>query len=308
MAHRRWRIAGAWTVRLVELAAGTWVASVLVVGLTLAPWPVVVLVAAAFLASFTLVTRALRLDRVTRALVERLAGLDGPQWQHNVVFAVWIAWCAVLPAVRGALRVGLLWLVVQALGAIGLASRLEGLWPTVVATVVMFGGANVVGWLRRMALALLVRGRRAQLSWAAAELPLTAVALGGGVLLLPGVELGGGLGLGAQLLAVGVLAWAIASVRLEFAVPFLVLASTFAVNWLKAWLVGLLGVLLTVPLRIDGLLSHVVLALLITALAWPAVRVRRRAEARREAMAAMERHQQMTMGMHHAEQSMFGIR
>jgi hypothetical protein len=74
------------------------------------------------------------------------------------------------------------------------------------------------------------------------------------------------------------------------------------------WLVGLLGGWLTVPLRIDGLLSHVVLGLLITALAWPAVRARRRGEARREAMAAMERHQQMTMGMHHAEQSMFGIR
>ena len=106
-------------------------------------------------------------------------------------------------AVHGALRVGLLWAVVQALGAIGLSSRLEGYWPTIAAAVVLFAGAGLVRFLRLVAMALLMRSRRSQLSWSVAELPLTAPALGGGVLLLPGVELAAGLGV--QLLAVGVL-------------------------------------------------------------------------------------------------------
>lgn len=303
MARRTWagrrRAAGRWLVRLVELVLGVWIASVLVAGLTLALWPDVVLVATAFLALLTLATRALgALEPVDRAVGEWIAerGLDAPsEWRYCLMLALWWVCHLAVLAVHGALRVGLLWLVVRTFGAIGLSSRLEGIWPSVTATVVLVAGAALVRWLRLLALASLVPRRRAQLSWSAAELPLTAVALGGGVLLLPGVELGAELGLGAQLLALGVLAVVVTSVRLEFTVPFLVLASTLVVNGVKLWLVGLLGAWMTVTLRIDGLLSLAALALLVTALGWPAVRVRRARAARQRALAAMEDQQAMDM-------------
>lgn len=292
---RRRRAAGWWLVRLAEVALGTWVASVLVAGLTLAPWPEVVLAATAYHALLTLARRALAvLDAVDRALAERALDVwsDSSEWLYVTIAG---AWWVVRLAVHGAVRVGLLWAVVQALGATGLSSRLEGFWPAVAATVVLVAGAGVVRFLRLVATALLMRSRRSRLSWSVAELPLTALALGGGVLLLPGVELAAGIGV--QLLVVAVLAKAITSVRLEFSVPFLVLASTFAVNVLKLWLVGLLGGWMTVPLRIDGLVSLAVLALLVTALAWPAVRARRASAARQQASVAMAQHQQM-MEMH----------
>jgi hypothetical protein len=315
MVRGRWsgrrRALGRWTVRLVEVVSGVWVASVLVSGLTLPLWPDAVLVAAAFLAALTLVEWALRplkraLWTFTGWIDER--GLDGREWQFHLMGAVSIVWWLAGLAAAGALRVAVLWLVIQAFGAVGLSSRLEGFWPSVTATVVLSAGAGVVGWLRSLALAALVRRRRGRLSWASAEFPLTAVALGVGVLLLPGVELPGGPGPGTQLLALGVLAMAVTVVRLEVTVSFLVLLSTFAVNGLKLWLVGMVGAWLTVPLRIDGLLSYGALALLVTALSWPAVRVRRRRQAQREALAAMEQHQGMMHAMHTAQQSMWGIR
>ncbi|GAA1180923.1 hypothetical protein [Pseudonocardia alaniniphila] len=292
---RRQRAAGWWLVRLVEVAIGMWVTSVLVAGLTLAPWPEVVLAATAYQALLTLARRALAvLDGVDRALAERALDVwsDSSEWLYISMAGTW--WVFRL-AVHGALRVGLLWAVVQALGTIGLSSRLEGFWPTIAAAVVLFAGAGLVRFLRLVAMALLMRSRRSQLSWSVAELPLTALALGGGVLLLPGVELAAGLSV--QLLTVGVLATAITSVRLELSVPFLVLPSTFATNALKLWLVGLLSGWMTVPLRIDGLLSLTALALLVTALAWPAVRARRARQARQQALDAMTQHQQM-MEMH----------
>ncbi len=288
---RRRRAAGWWLVRLAEVAIGTWVASVLVAGLTLAPWPEVVLAATAYQALISLTGRALAvLGRVDRALAERAldAWSDSSEWLYITLGGAWWVFRLV---VLGAVRVGLLWAVVEALGAIGLSSRLEGFWPAISAAVVLFAGAGVVRFLRLVAMALLMRSRRSQLSWSVAELPLTALALGGGVLLLPGVELAAGLGV--QLLVVAVLATAITSVRLELGVPFLVLVSTFAINALKLWLVGLLGGWMTVPLRIDGLLSLAVLALLVTALAWPAVRARRARAARQQALDAMAQHQQM---------------
>jgi hypothetical protein len=290
-AWPRRRAAGWWLVRLVEVAIGMWVASVLVAGLTLAPWPEVVLAATAYQALLTLARRALVvLDGVDRALAERALDVwsDSSEWLQ--VSMAW-AWWVFRLAVHGALRVGLLWAVVQALGAIGLSSRLEGFWPTIAAAVILFAGAGLVRFLRLVAMALVMPSRRSQLSWSVAELPLTALALGVGVLLLPGVELAGGLGV--QLLVVAVLAKAITSVRLELGVPFLVLASTFAINALKLWLVGLLGGWMTVPLRIDGLLSLAALALLVTALAWPAVWARRARQARQETLDAMTQHQQM---------------
>lgn len=299
-AWPRWlRAAGWWLVRLVEVAIGMWVASVLVAGLALARWPDVALAATAYLALLTLVNRALRvLDPLNEALAEWIGehALDAwSGWRYGSwVAAWWVCHLAVL-TVQGALRVGLLWLVVRACAALGLAGRLDGFWPIATAAVVLFAGAGLVRFLRLVTTAVIVRRRRARLSWAAAELPLTALALGGGVLLLPGVELAGGLGV--QLLVVAVLARAITAVRLELGVPFLVLASTVAVNALKLWLVALLGAWMAVPLRIDGLLSLAALAVLVTALAWPAVRVRRAREARQEAMAQMAQHQQM-MEMH----------
>lgn len=291
----RRRAAGWWLVRLAEVAIGVWVASILVAGLTLEPWPTVVLVATAYHALLTLARRALVvLDKVDQVLAEHAldAWSDSSEWLYVSMAGTW---SAIRLAFHGALRVGMLWAVVQTLGAIGLSSRLDGLWPTIAAAVVLFAGAGLVRFLRLVAMALLMQSRRSRLSWSVAELPLTALALGGGVLLLPGVELTAGLGV--QLLVVALLAEAMVSVRLELRVPFLVLASTFAVNALKLWLVGLLGGWMTVGLRIDGLLYLAMLALLVTALAWPAVRARRAGAARQQALAAMAQHQQM-MEMH----------
>jgi hypothetical protein len=292
---RRRRAAGWWLVRLAEVAVGMWVASVLVTGLTLAPWPAVVLAATAYQALLTLARRALALlNRVDRALAERAldAWSDSSERLYLTIAGAW--WLFGL-AVHGAVRVGLLWVVVQALGAIGLSSGPAGFWPTIAAAVVLFAGAGLVRFLRQVTMALLMPSRRSRLSWSVAEIPLTALALGAGVLLMPGVELAAGLGL--QLLAVAVLAMAITSVRLELRVPYLVLASTFAINALKLWLVGLLGGWMTVPLRIDGLLPLAVLALLVTALTWPAVRARRARAARQQALADAAQHQLM-MDMH----------
>jgi hypothetical protein len=198
---RRWRAAGWW---LVEVVLGMWAASVLVVGFTLAPWPEVVLAATAYQALLTPARRALTvLDVMGRALAARLID-DGPDWLYVSMAGVW--WVLHL-AVHGALRVGLLWVVVQGWGAIGMSSRLDGFWPTIAAAVVLFAGAGLVRFLRLTGMAVLLRSRRSRLSWSVAELPLTALALAVGVAVLPGVELPADLGM--QLLAVGVLTRAI---------------------------------------------------------------------------------------------------
>jgi hypothetical protein len=298
---RRWRAAGWWLVRLVEVVLGMWVASVLVVGLTLAPWSAVVLAATIYQALLTPARRALAvLDRVDRALA--VGGLDvGFGWSELLYVSMVGTWWVVRLAVHGALRVGLLWVVVQALDAIGLSSRLDGFWPTSAAAVVLFAGAGLVRFLRLITTAVLVRRRRARLAWSDAELPLTALALAVGVAVLPGVELPADLGL--QLLAVGVLARTITSVHLKINFPFLVVVSTVAINALKLWLVALLSEWTAAPLRIDGPLSLAALALLVTALAWIAVRPRRR----RQAVDAMALHEQ-AMQMHQTavDQAMWG--
>lgn len=283
----RWRAAGWWLVRLVEVALGMWVASVLVVGFTLAPWPAVVLAATVYQALLTAARRALAvLDRVDRALAER--GLDVGFGSSELLHVSMVGtWWGLRLAVHGAVRVALLWVVVQALGAIGMSSRLDGFWPTAAAAVVLFAGAGLVRFLRLITMAVVIRIRRSRLSWSVAELPLTALALAVGVALLPGVELHADLGM--QLLTVAVLARTITSVHLKLDVPFLVVVSTVAINALKLWLAGLLSGWTAAPLRIDGLLPLAALALLVTALTWPAVRPRRA----RQPVDAMVWHEQM---------------
>jgi hypothetical protein len=108
-----------------------------------------------------------------------------------------------------------------------------------------------------------------------------------------------------QLLAVGVLARTITSVHLTLSVPFLVLASTVAINALKLWLVGLLSEWTAAPLRIDGPLSLTALAILVTALAWLAVRPRRTRQAV-DAMAHEQVMQAMQMHQTAVDQAMWG--
>jgi len=158
-----------------------------------------------------------------------------------------------------------LWLATWLGAALGLPVSLSGLWPTVVAGLVICAVrrlvAEPVGWLTGRG-----RGRRTARGLFGYLLPLGGLGLA--VVVLGGVRLEPAPG-ARQVLTMAVLAALFVLVRFILMVPFVTTVARVVGNALKLWVVSWLSGWMDVTLQIEGFWTLALAALIVTAVNWP---------------------------------------